>query len=230
MDHFRNIYHNKAMEYHHLIAAEDKDNNLLPAVLSLIGNNRRILDLGTGTGRFPLLLQAKVIEITGIDLHLGMLLENKRQRSMVGGSWPLLCSDMRALPFPPQSWEAAVAGWAIGHLRAWYDSEWEFQIGSVVAEMERVVQPGGVLMILETLGTGFTAPTPPTKGLAEYYDKLENEWGFARQEIQTDYLFDSVEDAVQRTTFFFGTELAEKVTANNWRRLPEWTGLWSKTA
>ena len=85
-------------------------------------------------------------------------------------------------------------------------------------------------MILETLGTGFTAPTPPTKGLAEYYDKLENEWGFARQEIQTDYLFDSVEDAVQRTTFFFGTELAEKVTANNWRRLPEWTGLWSKTA
>ena len=229
MDHFRNIYHNKAAEYHHMIDAEDVDGNLKPAIQSLLGKRRRILDIGTGTGRFPLLLHPTDYDITGMDLYLAMLLENKRQRSITGGSWPLLCSDMRLLPFLPQSWEAAVAGWAIGHLRAWYDSEWEKQIGSIIAEMGRVVQPGGALVILETLGTGFTSPQPPTPALAEYYDKLEKEWGFTRQVIQTDYLFHNVDDAVRRTTFFFGSDLAEKVIANNWQRLPEWTGIWSKT-
>ena len=230
MDHFRNIYHHKAVEYHHMIDAEDVDGNLKPATQSLLGDHRHILDMGTGTGRFPLLLHSTKYEITGMDLHLAMLLENKRQRSIAGGSWPLLCCDMRALPFPSHSWDAAVAGWAIGHLRAWYDSDWENQIGSVIAEMGRVVQPGGALVILETLGTGFTSPQPPTSALAEYYDKLEKDWGFNRQAIQTDYFFDNVDDAVRRTTFFFGSELAEKVTAQNWQRLPEWTGIWSKTA
>jgi ubiquinone/menaquinone biosynthesis C-methylase UbiE len=229
MDHFRNIYQNKALEYHQMIAAEDVDGNLTPALRSLLGNQRRILDFGAGTGRISLLLHPLDYEVTAIDLHLAMLLENKQQRNLMGGRWPLLCSDMRCLPFPSQSWEAAIAGWAIGHLRAWYDSDWEKQIGAVISEMNRVVQPNGTLIILETLGTGFSSPQPPSPQLAEYYKKLEEQWGFSRQEIQTDYLFKDVDDAVDKTSFFFGRELAEKVVANNWQRLPEWTGLWSRT-
>ena len=229
MDHFRNIYHNKALEYHHMITAEDVDGNLKPAIQSLLGNRRRILDLGAGTGRIPLLLQGVGYKITALDLHLAMLRENKRQRRLAGANWPLLCSDMRLLPFPSQSWEAAIAGWAIGHLRSWYDPDWKNQIGSIITEMVRVVQPGGALIIIETLGTGFISPQPPTIGLAEYYEKLEHQWGFTRQVIQTDYLFKDVEDAVTKTTFFFGQELAAKVIANDWQRLPEWTGLWSRT-
>jgi hypothetical protein len=85
-----------------------------------------------------------------------------------------------------------------------------------------------MLVIIETLTTGSLTPAPPTGALAEYYGWLEREWGFWRQIIRTDYVFGSVEEAVARTEFFFGVELASAIRANGWARLPEWTGVWSK--
>lgn len=94
--------------------------------------------------------------------------------------------------------------------------------------MQRVVVPGGALMIMETLSTGSLIPAPPNAELAEYYDWLEQAWGFCRQTIQTGYRFPSVDEAVARTEFFFGPELAARIRELSWARLPEWTGLWSK--
>ena len=101
-------------------------------------------------------------------------------------------------------------------------------MGSILEEMERVVVPGGTLIILETLSTGSLAPAPPTPGLAEYYRWLETEWDYTRRTIQTDYQFTSVEEAVARTEFFFGPQMGSLIRENNWTRLPEWTGLWLK--
>jgi hypothetical protein len=94
--------------------------------------------------------------------------------------------------------------------------------------MHRLAAPGGALIIMETLTTGSLTPIPPTPGLAQYYTWLENEWGFTRQEIQTDYQFASVDEAVTKTEFFFGPALAEKIRVNGRSRLPEWTGVWGK--
>jgi hypothetical protein len=93
--------------------------------------------------------------------------------------------------------------------------------------MLRVQKPKGKVIIIETLTTGSTMPAPPTQGLAEYYARLENQWGFSRQQIQTDYQFSNLEEAIKLSEFFFGAELANKVRRNNWVRLPEWTGVWS---
>ena len=120
------------------------------------------------------------------------------------------------------------AGWSIGHLRGWFAADWQTQIGRVLREMRRAVKPGGALMIMETLTTGSLTPAPPTDALAEYYAWLEDEWGFARQTIRTDYQFASVDEAVARTEFFFGSELAAKIRQQGLARLPEWTGVWSK--
>jgi hypothetical protein len=60
-----------------------------------------------------------------------------------------------------------------------------------------------------------------------YYAWLEEEHGFARQTISTDYAFSSVAEAVAYTEFFFGAELAGRIRAHGWARLPEWTGVWS---
>jgi len=135
---------------------------------------------------------------------------------------------MRYLPFPSAWAQVVTAGWAIGHLRGWHADEWQTQIGRVLQEMRRVVAPGGVVIIMETLTTGALTPAPPTPGLAEYYAWLENEWGFVRETISTDYQFASVDEAAARSEFFFGPELAEKIRANGWARVPEWTGVWNK--
>lgn len=231
MDHFKAIYTTRAVEYQRMIAAEDVDGQLA-AVLRRVApwSGKRVLDLGTGTGRLPLLMAGEAARVLGVDLHADMLREHEAQRARAGGTWLLARADMRALPLPTGWAEVVTAGWAIGHLRGWYADDWQTQIGRVLREMERVAVPGGALVIVETLTTGSLTPAPPTTGLAEYYAWLESAWGFARHVIQTDYDFGSVETAVARTEFFFGAELAATIRARGWARLPEWTGVWVKRA
>jgi ubiquinone/menaquinone biosynthesis C-methylase UbiE len=231
MDHFRYIYTHRATEYHRLITPEDVDGNLLPALERVTTfQDKRIVDLGTGTGRIPRLLGGQAAQIVGLDLHRAMLRENRVQRSQAGGQWGLLQGDMRALPLPAAWAEVITAGWSIGHLTGWHPGReaWQIQIGRILAEMHRVVAPDGTLIIIETLTTGSLSPKPPSPVLADYYTWLEQEWGFTRQEIRTDYQFESVEEAIVHTEFFFGQDLAARIREQSWNRLPEWTGVWAK--
>jgi ubiquinone/menaquinone biosynthesis C-methylase UbiE len=229
MDRFQRIYSQQAAAYHQMIAAEDAGGELLPALEAILPlSGKRLLDLGSGTGRLPLLLHHIAGQVVGLDRHFAMLAEGRLQMQKAGGSWPLIQGDMRALPFPDSWADVVTAGWAIGHLRDWFSSDWQAQAGRVLGEMHRVVQPGGALIVLENLSTGSLTPAPPTPELAEYYDWLEMSWGFSRQEIRTDYLFPDVQTAIDRTEFFFGPQLAEKIRLNRWARLPEWTGVWGK--
>ena len=229
-DHYTRIYSSQAAAYHQLISAEDVDGNLLPALQRIASlEHARLLDLGSGTGRIPLLVQPYTTRITALDLYRDMLNQQSIQRSNTDAQWPLIQADMQQLPFRSTSFDIVTAGWAIGHFLSWYGLQAYSHITRVLNEMTRVAKPGGCLIILETLTTGGLTPAPPTKKLADYYTWLENEHGFTRQEIQTDYQFASLDAAVANTEFFFGPALSQNIRANNWTRLPEWTGLWSKT-
>jgi ubiquinone/menaquinone biosynthesis C-methylase UbiE len=229
VDHFQHIYSYHAAEYHRMIAAEDVDGNLRAAIERVTPiAGKRLLDLGTGTGRLPLLLARQAAQMAGLDLHQGMLRENAAQRARNTGHWSLVQGDMRSLPFSSGWADVILAGWAMGHFQAWYASDWADQATRVLSEMRRVARPGGALVIIETLTTGALEPAAPHEGLARYYAWLEGEQGFCRQTIRTDYAFGSVEQAVAQTEFFFGAALAEKIRAHGWARLPEWTGVWSK--
>lgn len=229
MEHFKEIYAYQAQEYHRMIEKEDVDCNLLPALEKVILlRGKRVLDLGTGTGRIPLLLANQGTRVVGLDLNRPMLCEQAIQRARIGGQWPLVEGDMRFLPFGTGRVDIVVDGWAVGHLRSWFDSDWKTQISLILNEMHRVTAPGGALVVLETLSTGRFNPAPPNKGLAELYAWLEEYWGFTKETIQTDYQFSSVDEAVELTEFFFGSDLAADIRRNGWSRLPEWTGVWSK--
>jgi hypothetical protein len=166
--------------------------------------------------------------VVGLDLHWDMLRENAVQRGLAGGRWTLAQADIRLAPLAAGCAALVTAGWAVGHMRAWFSDAWQANIGQALREMHRIAAPGGWIAIMETLTTGGLAPEPPTPALAEYYAWLEIEWGFARQAISTDYQFASVEEAVELTEFFFGPELSAKIRAHGWSRLPEWTGVWTK--
>jgi ubiquinone/menaquinone biosynthesis C-methylase UbiE len=224
------IYTSRAAAYQRMIAAEDVEGNLLPALLAAAPlAEKRLLDVGGGTGRIPTLTHMLGAHVVSIDLHRPMLREQRVQRERLGGGWPLLQGDMRRLPFASAGFDGVIAGWSIGHLVGWHPHDWRTPIGQVLHEMLRVARPEGALVILETLGTGALSPAPPHAGLAAYYAWLEQAWGFKRQVIQTDYQFASVEEAVACTHFFFGGELAAEIRRNQWARVPEWTGLWSRT-
>ena len=228
MDHFIKIYTQQASAYHRMVSPEDIEGNLLPALKNVSTlEGKRVLDLGTGTGRLPLLFGAQTAQMIGLDLHWDMLRVHNKQRQQQNGPWGLVQGDMRRLPFPSGWAEVITAGWSIGHFTGWYPDDWQSQIAVVLNEMHRLVTAGGALIIMETLSTGSTTPAPPSEVLAQYYAWLENEWGFTRQEIGTDFQFNSVDEAAAHMDFFF-PDLATKIKEQGWARVPEWTGVWGK--
>lgn len=228
MDHFVEIYKNRAADYHALIAAEDADGNLLPAlqtITSLAG--KRVLDLGSGSGRIPFMLKDMDCTIVAMDLHRPMLKEQQKQMRSAKEDWRLVQADIRQLAIVDGWADISIAGWVVGHFTGWYEDSWRAEANRALDEMRRSTRPDGFLIILETMGTGVLQPDAPNSKLADYYAWLENDLGFKRQVVATDYDFGSVVRAKQLCGFFFGEEMTERVRANSWRRVPEWTGIWS---
>lgn len=226
MDHFQRIYQQEADGYSRLMRGADVDGRLAAALHTLTPfRDKKWLDLGTGTGRIPAIVAGQTGQLIALDRHEAML----RQQLLPGSTRPtplLVQADMQALPLPSHRFDVVTAGWAIGHSRFWAAENWLETIGQMVQEMRRVTTPGGMVIIIETMGTGVLSPAPPNAELAEYYGWLESEWGFARQVIPIDYEFQSVEDAAAMMTFFFGEIMGQRVRQNNWKRVPEWAGLW----
>jgi ubiquinone/menaquinone biosynthesis C-methylase UbiE len=141
-------------------------------------------------------------------------------------NWTVTVADNRALPVANRAADISIAGWSLGYCTIWHADSWRKEIGQALAEMARVLRPGGTVVILETMGTGSEVPGPPTDALATYYSWLDNEHGFSSTWIRTDYRFESLPEAQEATRFFFGDDFADRVGRENWVIVPECTGIW----
>lgn len=232
MTNFKKIYATQAAEYEQLVAREDYEGNLLPALWGIRPfTHQTIVESGAGTGRLTRLLAPHARHITALDISPHMLGVAGEQLDLAGfaGFVDLAAADNRHLPIAAQTADLAIVGWSLGHFTGWHPDDWRNQIGQSLAEMKRVLRPGGTIIILETLGTGRETPQPPAPALAAYYDWLENEHGFNHTWIRTDYRFASVDEAETLTRFFFGDNLAGRIRRDNLTILPECTGIWWRT-
>lgn len=227
-DFFREIYQRRADDYDVLVSVEDYRGNILAALQELaVFDGATIVECGAGTGRLTRLLSLIAARVHAFDHAAPMLavgLQRMQETGMV--NWSLAAADNRALPLPADCADVAVEGWSFGHAVGWYPERWQAEVSAMLAEMRRVLRPGGMAILFETLGTGQRRPAPPTPGLAELYAWLEHEQGFSHRWLRTDYQFESVEQAERLTRFFFGDDLADNVAAQQQIVLPECTGLW----
>jgi SAM-dependent methyltransferase len=154
-------------------------------------------------------------------------------------NWQLAVADHRYLPLANAALvgvDLVIAGWTLAYLMVWHDSPepasptttWRAEVAKSLRAMKRVLRPDGLIIILETLGTGYETPHVYEK-LAPYYANLEA-MGFNSTWIRTDYKFTSLEEATSLVRFFFGDTLAAQVVEHNWVILPECTGIWWVTA
>lgn len=230
-DHFQQIYANHAAQYEALVEREDYQGNILAqlqTIRPLAG--LVVVEFGAGTGRLTMMLLPHVKHIYAFDgsQHMLDVAVGKLQKSGQA-NWKADVADNRAMPVADSNADLAIQGWSFGHFCGWYPDTWREEIGKALAEMRRIVRPGGTVVMLETMGTGSETPQPPTAALADYYAWLENEQGFSSAAIRTDYRFESLEEAERLTRFFFGDEMAQQTLANNWIILPECTGVWWQT-
>jgi ubiquinone/menaquinone biosynthesis C-methylase UbiE len=228
MPDYKEIYNTQARAYDLLVAREDYQGNLWPALRGIRPLDRLdVVELGAGTGRLTCMLAAAARRIRAFDLSRHML-EAARAKLSASGlrNWRLGVADNRRLPLRDRCADLSIAGWSLGHFVGWYPQTWRDEIGAALAGMRRVLRPGGTLILLETLGTGEEVPRPPDEGLAAYYRLLEETYGFSSTWIRTDYRFQDLDEAVALIRFFFGDPLAERVAAEGSTIVPECTGIW----
>src|SRR5580693_10338371 len=109
-----------------------------PAILALAGDvaGRRILDAGCGAGPLFAALRERGAIVTGIDKSAGMVGLARRR---LGGDADLQVAELgRPLPFPDDTFDDVVASLVLHYLEDW---------GSALAELRRVLKPGGQLIV-----------------------------------------------------------------------------------
>ncbi|MEV0581343.1 class I SAM-dependent methyltransferase [Nonomuraea sp. NPDC050310] len=109
-----------------------------PAMLELAGDvaGRRILDAGCGSGPLFAALRDRGAIVSGVDASAGML-EMARRR--LGDDADLRVVDLAGpLPFEDGAFDDVVASLVLHYLEDW---------GPTLAEMRRVLRPGGRLLV-----------------------------------------------------------------------------------
>ena len=221
------VYESKAEQYERLISREDYLNKIPQTLTSICTfEGAEIIDLGAGTGRLTCLFAPIAQSIVAFDLSEHMLEVTAAKLRDVGlNNCKTIVADHRSLPVQDRCADIVMAGWSICYIASFNVDDWQNNIRKVISEMKRVVRPGGELIILETLGTGNETPQAPDF-LQDYYNMLKNEFDFSHTYIRTDYQFDSVGEAEELTSFFFGDEFADRVEREKLTIVPECTGIW----
>lgn len=126
-----------APDYDRLRPAGEGWQELAGRALGTLAGATRLLDVGCGTGRFAVLAAERLgARVWGVDTSPEMLREAKARPGAAGVGWRR--ADATSLPFR-DGWFDAVHTHLVLHLVA--------DVPAAVAEMARVLQPGGRITI-----------------------------------------------------------------------------------
>ncbi|MET9629629.1 class I SAM-dependent methyltransferase [Lentzea sp. NPDC006480] len=108
-----------------------------PAMLALAGDvtGRRILDAGCGSGPLLAALRGRGAVVSGFDLSAGMLALARRR---VPGADLRVADLAEPLPYADAAFDDVIASLVLHYLGDW---------GPALAELHRVLKPGGRLLI-----------------------------------------------------------------------------------
>ncbi|WP_276357664.1 class I SAM-dependent methyltransferase [Cohnella caldifontis] len=221
------IYKESANVYDAMISRQPDLSEIIKEIRPY--RNLDVVDLGAGSGRISSFVAPEAKSLICTDLSRAMLdqLDFKLSQRNMPRNWTTVEADHRELPIPDSSIDMVISGWSICYLASSNQPDWETNLEDVMTEIRRILKPQGTAVILETMGTGTETPNPPDF-LMKYYSQLEEKYQFEHRWIRMDYAFESVEEAIENTEFFFGHELASKIRLNQWSTVPECAGIWWK--
>jgi 2-polyprenyl-3-methyl-5-hydroxy-6-metoxy-1,4-benzoquinol methylase len=105
-----------------------------------LGRGRTLLDLGCNWGRWTIAAARAGYHPTGIDRGKKALRAARRVAEQLGVEAEYVLGDVRDLPFPDSSFDAVFSYSVLQHLA-------KDDVRTVVAEIRRVLRPGGIVWI-----------------------------------------------------------------------------------
>ena len=227
---FKDIYRNQAEQFDRLAAREDRRGNLVAALNEIRPlHGARVVEFGAGTGRITRPLSVVAGDIFAFDIELSMLgCAQSAMRATGMTNWHLSLGDNGRMPVASACADLAIEGWSFAHVREWHPKAWREQTDRMLAEMARVLKPGGTAILIETMGTGRRQPLAP-RNLRQLYDHWEQDHGLSYRWIRTDFQFASPQEADELMRFFFGDDLADICLDGKSVIVPECTGIWWRT-
>jgi ubiquinone/menaquinone biosynthesis C-methylase UbiE len=125
----------------------DRENLALPMLAWLEGVVAPlILDVGTGTGRFPKAMLDEASfdgQVWGLDASIGMLSRAQSRLAPYGERCALIREDASALPFPDETFDTVACLEVL---------EFTSRPERTLGELMRVLRPGGVLLLSNRIG------------------------------------------------------------------------------
>jgi len=130
---------------------------VLPTDQFIASGEGRLLDLGCGSGRTSIMMgQARpAVKIVGVDNFSANYISNHGQERLlrnlriagVADRFEIREGDMRRLPFPDASFDAAMSSYALDHLGK--------DIPTALSEVRRVLKPGGEMLLMVIMPNAF---------------------------------------------------------------------------
>ena len=103
-----------------------------------VSSGTRALDLACGTGDIGYALAARGARVTGLDITRRMLEIARTKHADAPAAF--VAAHMMALPFPDRAFDLVTAGYGVRNVP---------QIAPAIAEMHRVLRPGGRVLSLD---------------------------------------------------------------------------------
>ena len=102
---------------------------------------KKVLDLGCGTGRHVIVLVREGFQVYGIDVSRTAIKETKEQLEKEGLRAELKIGNIyKKLPYEDNFFDGVISIKVLHHARV-------FKIKRLIKEIERVMRPGGILMV-----------------------------------------------------------------------------------
>lgn len=214
--------------YDELCRCQDDAGALVAALLDVVPALRqkkksccRVADVGAGTGKLARLLAPHVGFVSVSDRSaeaIAIARASCDAAEFADCAMEFHVADLRALPLADASVDVAIAGWAVSYLKSEYEEwhadgsyggPWREEVDRALAELERILAPGGTLVLLETMGTATANPQRAGSHLYAHFRAS----GLEEQCVRTDYRFSSKRMALDTLRFFFGKGVATRASA-----------------
>jgi len=221
------IYRRHRVEYDRLVNAEDHERHLPAFLRSVVDwRGQTVLEGGLGTGRVTESYVEQARRVVGCDREEHMLAAARERLARHADKLELRVADNLDLPLLPKKTHVFIEGWSWGHSIVDGPGSVADVAAALFAQVEKNLAPGGLVVLIETLGTNVLSPAAPHPRLAEFYQLLQSRHGLQQTAISTDYRFDFAAAAAETLGFFFGEAMGRAVRAAGSAVVPEWTGVW----